>query len=641
MPATVNHSIVGRIVDQRYRVLRHIADGGMGSVFVAMDERLDREVALKVMRRDLAGDEGFVARFRREARSAARLSHPHVVSVTDQGSDEHYVFLAMELVRGRTLRSVIREDAPLPVGRALDLMDPVLDGLAAAHRAGLVHRDVKPENVLIGDDGVVKVTDFGLARAVSTDSVTADSNVLLGTASYLSPEQVEHGTVDERSDVYSAGLLLYELLTGAKAYPGDSPIHVAYQHVHGTMPRASDTVSTVPPEVDDLIALATAKDPQDRPTSAADLLVALRTTRQSLDHDTLEHAPARPRQRATPAPPRSPGRPIATPGRPPEPVNHTENLATATGRFSTAEDLPGPTPRSVYRRRRLALLLVPLLLVAAFAGWLFTLGPLGQVAVPTVRGQQQGAAVAALHQAGFRAKVAPAFSEQVPAGTVITTAPGSGTDVRRGSTVTLSVSKGPERYAVPALAGKTRDQAVGILASSHLKLGAVTEAYDEKVPSGRVISSDPASGASLKPGTAVQLVVSKGKQPIPVPDVTGKAKADAESQLKGLGLAVDYATDAYSDTVPSGSVISSDPPSGTTRYKGDAVTLTVSKGPEMVTVPNVIDLSSGEAQQKLEALGLTVKVQRVFGGIFDTVRDQSIAEGQQVRKGTTITLSVV
>lgn len=282
-------SIVGRVIDGRYRVTRHLADGGMGSVFVAIDERLERDVALKVMRADLARDDAFVARFRREARSAARLGHPNVVAVTDQGSDGQYAFLAMELVLGDTLRQLIRRRGPLPVDEALGLMDPILDGLAAAHRAGLVHRDVKPENVLISQTGQVKVTDFGLARAVTTSTLTGDSDILLGTASYLSPEQVEHGSADARSDVYSAGLLLFEILTGEKAFPGDSPIHVAYQHVHGTMPRASDAVSGIPDTVDDLIAQATAKDPDDRPATAADLLVALRTVRRGLESGHTDH----------------------------------------------------------------------------------------------------------------------------------------------------------------------------------------------------------------------------------------------------------------------------------------------------------------------------------------------------------------
>ena len=245
-PPNAAFSLVGRIVDGRYRVIAHLADGGMGTVFVAVDERLDREVALKIMRPDLARDEAFVARFRREARNAARLSHPGVVAVTDQGQDGPYVFIAMELVRGRTLRDVLRSDAPLQIDRALSILESVLAALAAAHDAGIVHRDVKPENVLIAADGTVKVADFGLARAVSTQTLTADSDMLLGTAAYLAPEQVEFGTASEQTDVYAAGLLLFEMLTGRKAFPGDVPIQVAYQHVHGQLPVPSQHADGVP-----------------------------------------------------------------------------------------------------------------------------------------------------------------------------------------------------------------------------------------------------------------------------------------------------------------------------------------------------------------------------------------------------------
>ena len=272
MSAAVHPTLVGQVLDRRYRVLSHIADGGMASVYVALDERLDREVALKVMRPSLAADETFVSRFRREARSAARLSHPNVVAVYDQGEDEGRMFLAMELVTGHTLREVMQAEGPLTPRAALDILDPVLQALGAAHSAGLIHRDVKPENVILREDGVVKVADFGLARAVTSATSTAQTGVLLGTVAYLSPEQVERGIADARSDVYAAGLLLFEMLTGTKAFSGDTPIHVAYQHVHSTVPAPSSRVSTVPAELDRLVALATDRDPDGRPVDAGAFL---------------------------------------------------------------------------------------------------------------------------------------------------------------------------------------------------------------------------------------------------------------------------------------------------------------------------------------------------------------------------------
>ncbi|WP_460467841.1 Stk1 family PASTA domain-containing Ser/Thr kinase [Calidifontibacter terrae] len=637
MSASSEASIVGRVIDGRYRVVRHLADGGMGSVFVALDERLDREIALKVMRADLTHDEAFVARFRREARSAARLDHPNVVAVTDQGSDAHYAFLAMELVNGHTLRQVIRARAPMPAEDALSLMDPILEGLAAAHRAGLVHRDVKPENVLIRDDGVVKVTDFGLARAVTTSTLTGDSDILLGTASYLSPEQVEFGTADARTDVYAAGLLLFELLTGQKAFPGDSPIHVAYQHVHGRVPVPSEEVDGVPPEVDALVADATAKDPDDRPANAADLLIALRSTSRALGHPVItkpvaalnEAEAARPAGRRPTS--RRPSR--ATDG------SHTTQIG------STTDPLVGHAPSAPDGRRRwsrlLVLAAVLLLVCAGGGGWLFTGGPLGSTTVPTVRGSQQGAALRRINSADLHAKVKQTFSETVPSGQVISTAPTGGASTRKNSTITLTVSKGPERYTVPAVLRSPLAAAKTKITSNSMRVGTVTQAYDESIPTGSVVSTTPAVGASVKKNSPVAIVVSKGKQPVPLPDVSGKSEADATSTLNGLGLTVNTAPEQFSDTVAAGSVISTTPPTGTVLHKGDSVTVIVSKGPEMVMVPNVVDLKSGAAKSKLEALGFTVKFDRFFGGVFDTVRGQSLKSGTSVRKGSTITLSIV
>lgn len=282
MSSSVQESVVGRVLDGRYRVLSHIADGGMASVYLALDERLDREVAVKIMRHSLTRDETFVSRFRREARSAARLSHPNVVAVFDQGADDGDMFLTMEYVPGRTLREVLSNEGPLTPRAALDLFAPILQALDAAHSAGLIHRDVKPENVILREDGVVKVADFGLARAVTTATTTNASGVLLGTVAYLSPEQVERGIADARSDVYAVGLVLFEMLTGRKAFDGETPIHVAYQHVHGSVPVPSDRVPSVPRELDALVALGTARDPDQRPATAGDYLAEVRRSRAVL-----------------------------------------------------------------------------------------------------------------------------------------------------------------------------------------------------------------------------------------------------------------------------------------------------------------------------------------------------------------------
>lgn len=615
-------SLVGRTIDKRYVIREHLADGGMGSVYVALDERLDREVALKIMRPDLARDEEFVRRFRREARSAARLTHPNVVAVTDQGSDDDFVFLAMELVRGQTLRQVIRRDAPLPVREALDFTEGIVRALDAAHQAGLVHRDVKPENVLIGAHGV-KVADFGLARAVTTDTVTGDSDVLLGTAAYLSPEQVESGRADERSDVYATGLLLFEMLTGEKAFPGDSPINVAYQHVHGTMPRPSDAVPTVPPAVDDLVRRSTAKNPDDRPANAGAMLHELHLTRDRLGSVALDQVPR-------------PQSPDFTDDHETGPLDPDSTQQIGRG---------GPPPTGRTGRRRwpwIAGLLVLVLLVAGGLGaWAFTAGPLGKVSVPTVAGKKQGRAVDAVQHAGLHARVNQVFSEKVPRGVVVSASPGAGDEARKNSTVTLTVSKGAERYTVPSVVGKSEAGARTAITDAHLRVGKVTRAYDEKVANGKVARVTPDGGSAQKPRTDVDLVISKGQQPIDIADVTGQPKADARQTLTDAGFTVKFGAAQHSDTVPAGDVISQDPPNGT-GHKGDEIQLVVSKGPVMVTVPKVVGMSSGAAKEKLESLGFQVKTSYpLLVPVLFQVQGQSVKANTRAPKGSTITIDVV
>lgn len=615
-------SLVGRTIDERYLVREHLADGGMGSVYVALDERLDREVALKVMRADLARDEEFVRRFRREARSAARLTHPNVVAVTDQGSDDDFVFLAMELVRGQTLRQLIRRDAPLPVREALDFAEGILRALDAAHQAGLVHRDVKPENVLIGAHGV-KVADFGLARAVTTDTVTGDSDVLLGTAAYLSPEQVESGRADERSDVYAAGLLLFEMLTGEKAFPGDSPINVAYQHVHGTMPRPSDAVPTVPPAVDDLVLRSTAKNPDDRPANAGAMLHELHLTRDRLGAAALDQPPRT--QSADPA------------------DDHVTGPLDADSTQHFDRGSPPPVDRS--RRRRwpwvAGTLVAVLLVVGGLGAWAFTSGPWGKVSVPTVAGKQQGRAVDAVQHVGLHARVTQVFSEKVARGVVVSASPGAGDEARKNSTVTLTVSKGAERYTVPSVVGRSEAAARTALKKAHLRVGKVTRAYDEKAAKGKVARADPDSGSTQKPRTKVNLVISKGKQPIKITDVTGQSEADAKQTLTDAGFAVSFGAQQHSDTVGRGDVISQNPPNGT-GHKGDEIQLVVSKGPVMVNVPKVVGMSSGAAKDKLEGLGFTVKTSYpLLVPVLFQVQGQSVKANTKAPKGSTITIDVV
>ena len=650
MSSRLQESVVGRLLDGRYRVLSHLADGGMASVYLALDERLDREVAVKIMRRDLAQDETFVSRFRREARSAARLSHPNVVAVFDQGEDAGDMFLAMEYVPGRTLREVLVQEGPLTPRAALDLFDPILQALDAAHVAGLIHRDVKPENVILREDGVVKVADFGLARAVTTATTTNASGVLLGTVAYLSPEQVERGIADARSDVYAVGLVLYEMLTGRKAFDGDTPIHVAYQHVHGAVPVPSDHVRSVPQELDQLVALGTARDPDQRPASAGDYLAEVRRSRALMSTTELDLRPAPPLLAG--------GRPADTSDlRPTSAIPLLDRHGSRSGPTHPTQAVQQDVQRAVQqsgggasagqaptRRRRRWLVPVLLVVLLALGGggatWWFAQGPGARTTVPTVAGQPRLEALTALEGASLRGDVVESFDEAVPAGTVLSQEPGPGSQVPRLTAVTVTVSKGQERYAAPTLVATSVDAAATTLSQGNLAIGARTDTFSETVDAGTIISQDPAAGAPLTRGAAVAVTVSKGRAPITVTDVTGKRTADARQALESTGLSVVEGPAVNSDTVPEGFVVSQAPRTGT-RFKGDPVTIVASKGPVLVAVPATVGTQRDQAAALLKAAGLNVAYTEILGGFFGTVRDSNPPAGSMVRKGSTITLTIV
>lgn len=666
----VTESLLGRVLDGRYRVQSHIADGGMASVYLALDTRLDRDVALKVLRSDLAQDDAFVSRFRREARSAARLSHPNVVAVFDQGEDDGLMFLAMEYVPGQTLREVMRAEGPLTPRAALDILAPVLQALGAAHRAGIIHRDVKPENVILReDDGTVKVADFGLARAVSAHTVTSQTGVLLGTVAYLSPEQVERGIADARSDVYAAGLILFEMLTGTKAFTGDTPIHIAYQHVHGSIPAPSSRVPSVPQELDALVALATARDPDQRPSDAADFLSQVRASRSMLTPAELDRRPEGPATLAggasTVAVERTSALPVdAGHGESTEQV--TEGAAAARRRVPPValpiDHTPTAPPGAELAARRgdalegrvvgggegplrsrpwrwIGLALAVLLVVGASAWW-FLAGPGSPTVVPRTTNLAYAKAASALERAHLNPRRQDQFDETVPKGVVMSTDPGAGREVARGTDVTVTVSRGPERYAVPDVVTKSRAEATDQIAAAKLVVGTVTEAYNESVDPGLVISTDPKAGTELKRGAKVAIVVSKGRQPIAVTDWTGKPADQAVNDLTGKGLQVDATQQEFSTTVAKGSVISQSPAGGTL-YRGDQVKLVVSKGPEMVAVPDVQGKQEADAEKILTDAGFQVKKDRFMGGVFGTVRSQSPAAGGKAPKGSVVTLVIV
>jgi beta-lactam-binding protein with PASTA domain/tRNA A-37 threonylcarbamoyl transferase component Bud32 len=627
---TVSDPLVGQLLDGRYRVGRRHARGGMATVYEAHDNRLDRTIALKVMHPSLAEDEEFVSRFIREARSAARLSHANVVAVYDQGADQGHVYLAMEMVRGRTLRDLMRERGNLSPRQALEVMEPVLAALGAAHAAGLVHRDVKPENVLLSDDGRVKVADFGLARAVTgATNHSTTSGVLMGTVAYLSPEQVTKGTADPRSDVYAAGILLFELLTGSKPYDGETAIQVAYRHVHDDVPPPSTLVPGLAAELDHLVARATNRVPDQRPADARVFLAEVSSARRAMSDGELDVL--------GPALSAIQGRPDQT-----LVVDLSQRPYAAARRGDTGPMSAPPGAGHARRRSRgpLALLVVLVLaVVLSGAAWFVAYGPLSTTTTPSLLGKTTAQAEAIAKRDGLSVKVVDhQFDEVVAKDLVLSTDPKGGSPVDKGGTIELTLSSGPERYAVPNVVGKSEEVATREL-DRHLTVQR-EESFSQKVPDGSVISTDPVAGEELKPDTAVTMVVSKGPKPVAVPNVVGQPVDQARAAIEGVGL-VPKVTMKFNETVPKDAVISQSPEGGAgqTAGKGTDVELVVSKGPPLVHVPGVVGKNVGEAQALIAAAGLVPAVQQLPGGP-GTVLNQSPNGDEKAPKGSTVTLYV-
>ena len=658
------------MLDGRYRIGARIARGGMAAVYSAEDLRLDRLCAVKVMHAGLGDDEEFAARFVREARSAARLDHPNVVAVFDQGADEGTVFLVMEYVAGHTLRDVIRKESPMPPSRALALVEPVLSALAHAHRAGLIHRDVKPENVLIADDGRVKVADFGLAKAISADTQhTATGGVLIGTVSYLAPELVVDGRSDARADVYAVGVLLYELLTGTKPHEGESPIQVAYKHVHEDVPPPSRLARGLPAYVDALVARATARDLDQRPADAGVLLHQMHRVAHALrdgvredDELTSDLALSRPVAADT-APVEAPDG--LSSDTEPDPfdldefarmmtpaVTERDRAPEVVHRTTAIERRPVPPPAQVARittvrrprrsRRGPILLLLALLLVASGGAGAWWFGWERYTSAPAVLGMAQKAAEKKLEAAGLTVELGDAaYSETVPAGRVLSADPAAGQRILDGGTVTMVVSLGKERYDVPRTQGSTEDEAQDALLAAHLAFGKSIGRWSETVPEGTVLRSDPPAGQTLRPGTVVDLYVSKGRKPLTVRDWTGRSFVQAEAAMERKGFEV-TSTEEYSDTVEQGQVISQAPDEGTL-FRGDEVTFVVSLGPELIEVPGGLVASGWEsAQASLEAAGFEVEIKHIDNYLgLGFVYSVDPGSGSAIPKGSTVTLWLI
>ncbi|MGW4203730.1 Stk1 family PASTA domain-containing Ser/Thr kinase [Streptomyces sp. NPDC004726] len=640
MDTTLQDPLVGQVLDGRYRVDARIAVGGMATVYRAVDTRLDRELALKVMHPALAADVTFVERFIREAKSVARLSHPNVVGVFDQGAEGAYVYLAMEYVAGCTLRDVLRERGALQPRTALDVLEPVLAALGAAHRAGFVHRDIKPENVLIGDDGRVKVADFGLVRAVG--SVTNTTGTVLGTVSYLAPEQIEDGTADTRTDVYACGVVLYEMLTGAKPHSGDTPAQVLYRHLNEAVPAASALVPGLAVELDELVAAATARNPDVRPHDAVALLAQARAARAALGDDQLDLVPPgalaggpNPSGGSSGSEERTDVIPRALPREEPR-VSHTARLAMPP--------VPPPEPRPMGRpglpgRRVLAILVAVLVVFGVGAGvWYINSGQFTRV--PALIGKSEGDARKRLESAGLDVKdVRREFSDTVDRGTVIGTDPATHERIRGNGSVTLIVSRGPEIIRVPAVQGDPLDTAEDRLRKAGLAPGVVTKEFSPSVPQGLVIGTEPEAGSPRSPDSAVAIVVSKGA-PIEVPDVTGDSVEEATGELKGAGFEVEIAPEQINAPQPAGAVARQSAPEGARLASGDTITLTVSKGPRMIAVPDVTGDSESDAKRKLEDAGFEVRTEKSFPYLGSTVESQSPSANGQAAEGSTVTIKI-
>ena len=701
--------LIGRVLDGRYRIESFLARGGMATIYRGADLRLDRTVAIKVMHPSFASDPGFVERFEREARAAARLNSPYAVAVHDQGNDAGVTYLVMEYVPGHTVRDVLRTHGALPPAQALAIVDPVLQALAAAHQAGYIHRDVKPENVLISDDGRVKVTDFGLARAIEGADSGKTHGLLLGTVAYLSPEQVEHDRTDARSDVYSAGILLFELLTGQVPFSGSTPMQVAYRHVHENVPTPSSIQPGIPPGVDALVAHATRRDADARFGNADEFLAGVRAERATLPPaapwvpvptDTLvvrrdPPPPAQPSAGSDPGTP-APGAaaataaaaagvaaaagragevgaddpidapdwvnstpPVVGPAQSPETESESESGDTGPmealdptvqsapvapvgeGQVTEVSYQTAPDTPARPRRGRKTLWLGAFALACVAALLVLAFGPLQRVTVPDVLGSTPTEAAAILATANLSLETGERdYSEDYPEGQIMSTDPGPESSTRTGSTIEAVVSKGPERYDVPKLKKLTVKEADVALGAANLELGVQTEAYDDSVKAGDIVSSEPPAGTSVKPATEVAVVVSLGPEPVEMPDLVGTDGAAAVDTLKDLGLKVDR-SNKTSESVAKDLVISTDPGAGATTFRGEQVEVVVSKGPPMVTVPNVVGKSESAARSELEQAGFQVSVNKPLGFVVFGVNAQNPRGDTKAPKGSTVTITVV
>ena len=619
---------------ERYHLASHLARGGMADVYLGQDTLLGRKVAIKVLHAQFSNDEAFVKRFRREAQAAANLANPNIVGVYDWGQAGNTYFIVMELVDGRSLRDVLRSEGALLPRRAAEIGAEVASALAAAHRAGLVHRDVKPGNILLATDGTVKVTDFGIARAWDDSQELTKTGAVIGTATYFSPEQAQGTPADERSDVYSLGVVMYEMLAGRPPFQGDSPVAVAYQHVSSSAPPPSTLNGDVPPELDAVVTRALQKDPAFRYQTADEF-------KADLTRILAGQAPNVPTA-AVPAP---------------LPAGAIE--AAATTRVMTHPAAPSPNTQTMPTLPDRGPSQIPfiltafglLTLLALLVFLVFRLASADQVPpetelfeVPNVVGMTEAEAADVLRAAGFRVELRPEASAEVAEGIVIRTSPAAGAELAQNEPVLVYVSAGTEPVLVPNVIGMPQAEAAAAIEDAGLAVGTVTTRPDTEAPAGEVIEQAPLSGVELPPGTAIDLVVSEGPEEFELPDLANIEDNEAFQQLADLGLRPAQRLEA-SETVPEGIVIRTEPEAGTLVMPDSTVTLVISSGAPSVLVPDVFGATIEGATGQLNAVGLAAQVASQTVSVDDPALDQRVvmqtpAAGASVDAGTTITITI-